>query len=89
MKKLLSSAAAVTLAAGMLFTAPASATVLPTDDPILYWNQLIVSTVPGGPPIQRANRAPDDARPWASHDQLGGQIHQLVHAPGWDPGGTV
>jgi hypothetical protein len=57
MKKLFSSAAFATLAAGMLWAAPARATVTVTDDPILYWNQIMLGGMPGGPPGQSRSAA--------------------------------
>lgn len=53
MGKLLSSVAAAALAASVFISGPASATVAYTDDPILYWNQVMYSNAfPGGPPQQ-------------------------------------
>src|SRR3954454_5970442 len=53
MRKLLSSVAAATLAASVFVSSPARATVAYTDDPILYWNQVMYSNAfPGGPPQQ-------------------------------------
>lgn len=55
--KRLSSASLVALVAGMLSLSPAQAAVGPTDDPVLYWNSIVVSTVPGGPPVQSRSAA--------------------------------
>jgi hypothetical protein len=57
MRKLLSSAALATLAASMLCVSPAKATVTVADDPILYWNQVLIAGLPGGPPQQSRSAA--------------------------------
>ena len=57
MKKLLSSAAAVAFAATMFAAQPASAAIAVTDDPVLFWTQLMYSGVTGSPPAQSRSAA--------------------------------
>lgn len=57
MRKLFRSAAVGALAAGMLASSPAGAVISVGDDPILYWNQVMFTGLPGGPPIQARSAA--------------------------------
>jgi hypothetical protein len=57
MRKLLSSAALATVAASLLVAQPARAAVGVTDDPILYWTQLMYGSVGGSPPVQARTAA--------------------------------
>lgn len=58
MRKLLSSAALATIAASMLAATPAKAvTLTASDDPILFWTQLMYSGVTGSPPAQARSAA--------------------------------
>lgn len=52
MRKLFSSVAFAGVAAGLLFAAPAQAVISASDDPILFWNSVILGGITGGPPQQ-------------------------------------
>jgi hypothetical protein len=57
MKKLLSSVAVATFVAGMAIGTPAAAAIGVGDDPVLYWNTVMLVGLPAGPPIQAREAA--------------------------------